>query len=164
MKTTKYNNLQELIFDRNRLLKKFFTDRGFDVELIGDQNQPAVIVKNFGELFAVGAHVKNFKYNFTNIPFNGHIVKSVDLNQEEELFSRQDLIEIIENTEQREVYVLKKYENPEMYFNSIVQKNGTQHVYWSETDPHYFLVGHKAVDMKINLFKEFNIRTLVHPE
>ena len=151
----KYSSLTEMILDRNKKLENFFTKRGLAVQLIGDINQPIVIVQLENTYFAVSAHVKNFKYNFTTTPFNGEIVKTIDLNISLDEFSASDLWKLLKDNEQRSVYLIVNSEAEQMCFHSIETKNDIEHVYWCDTDPHYFLSKEKVEDLS-SILESYN--------
>lgn len=158
----KYSSLSDMIANRNALLKKFFTSRGFNVTLIGDYNQPVVIVRDDSDvLFAVGGYVKNFMYHFTDIPFGGHSILSVNLNSDNDDITYDMIADIFEKNEQRNVYVLQHAEDESLLFSIVADKSGESHVYWSKTDPRYFLSIEKAKDTADHLKSEFNINTRI---
>lgn len=157
----KYGSLSELITNRNILLKEFFSKRGLDAILIGDYNQPAIVIRSEPSLFAVGGFVKNFQYNFTNIPFGGHVIMSINLNSENEDFTSVDILNIFDEYDQRPVYVLKNEANSMLLFSSITDKSDESHIYWSETDPRYFLSFEKAEEIRAQLLDEYQTKVVI---
>lgn len=152
----KYASLDDMITDRNRLLEHMFKSNDFNVKLIGDKNQPAVIILNYLDRapFAIAGFVKNFKYNFTTKPFNGSITGTVYLTEFEVNVTRGTIVEMIERNEHREAYMLRMQntEDEPMYLSYL--NHDSKHLYWSKTDPRYFLDKEKAESQKDLL--EFN--------
>ncbi len=54
------------IIERNELLLSMFTSNGYNAKLIGDINQPAIVID---EDWAVPGYVHNKTYHFCNKPY-----------------------------------------------------------------------------------------------
>jgi hypothetical protein len=156
----RYNSLNEMIADRNVKLKDIFTEiLDCYVTVIGDPNQPVIIVHYNDSLFAIGGFVKNFVYNFTTKPYGGSIVRSINLNDPD--LTKYELLEILRSNEQRQVYLVLHSDYDNLAFSSFAEKSGETHVYFSYTDPRYFLSAEKAEETVKLLASEHNIDATV---
>lgn len=84
---------------RNSTLLKLFIDLGFNARLIGNPNQPKIIIDNS---FAISGFVKNSLYNFTSKPFNGFIIETINIYSN--CLSRNDVLRLIESSEKRRLW------------------------------------------------------------
>jgi hypothetical protein len=96
-------SLEELVSRRNKRLLRFFTENGFDVRIVGDEQKPAVILN---EMAVLSCYVKNFDLHFTKEPFSDEIVKSFKLRNEMEA-SKLEIQEAIESCVHRPVYKVR---------------------------------------------------------
>lgn len=130
-------NTKYPVKERNKLLVDFFEYHNFkNVKLIGDENQPKIILD---DMLSVSGFVRNKIYNFTNKQFGGEIIHSIDLNQFEKE-SHQHLKEIINSAERKRVYRLKIY-NQQLFYVRTVENAP----YFSNIESRYFFDFEKAV-------------------
>lgn len=85
---------------RNELLLQLFLDLGFDAKLIGNRNQPKIIINNS---FAISGYVHNKLYHFTTKPFGGEAVKTINLNHENPI-SRLEVDQLIATCQKRQIW------------------------------------------------------------
>lgn len=128
------------IAERNELLLKMFTENGFNAQLVGNPNQPAIVIN--GE-FAVSGYVHNKLYHFTDKPFGGSEVHTVQLS-ENPIISKSKILELIESSESRKLYkIVVDFGNTDMFFNNYRNEN----FYFSATDARYYFSYQKAEEM-----------------
>lgn len=132
------------IVERNQLLLKLFTDNNFNAKLIGDPNQPAIVID---ETYAIAGYVHNKTYHFCDKPFGGTEIHSIHLS-ENPTISRNKIQELIDGSEKRKLYKIKvKIGQYYMWFNNF--RHG--HLYFSPTDVRYYFSYAKANDMILEL-------------
>jgi hypothetical protein len=89
------------------MLVDFFTYLGYEnVKLIGDENQPKVILD---DITSVNGFVKNKLYNFTNKQFGGEVVYTVNLRKLEDI-SLATIESILSTYERKKVYAIMSEE------------------------------------------------------
>jgi hypothetical protein len=147
------NKHQYPILERNNLLFDFFKYLGFqNVKLLGDENQPKIILD---DMKAVSGFVKNKYYNFTDKPFGGNVVYTINL-QEKEHENIDYVRTIIHQAERRIIYRLL-VDNSSFFFCKI--ENNIP--YFSNIDARYYFEKAKADRMKDYLQKEHNIQSII---
>jgi len=128
------------IVERNELLLKMFTENGFDAKLIGNPNQPAIIIDG---KYAIAGYVHNRMYHFTNKPFGGYEIHSVHLTENPSI-SRAKIEELIERSEKRKLYLIEVLlGDHRLYFNNFRNEN----FYFSDNDIRYYFSYEKAKEM-----------------
>lgn len=96
-------SLEEMVQRRNKRLLYLFSSNGYNVQIIGDPQKPAVVLD---EMVVLSCYVKNFDLHFTKEPFSENIVKSFKLKSQPEV-TKLELQEAIEQSTHRPVYKLK---------------------------------------------------------
>lgn len=121
----KTENLDEVITRRNARLLDFLDVLSVilqkEVRMIGDKNNPAIIVD---DNYCLSAFVHNFDLNFTNIPRNGEVIYKVKL-EKEPVYDTQLLLNAINNSEH---YITKRirYRGTDLFltgYNSFDKKD-----------------------------------------
>lgn len=129
--------------ERNNLIIEFFNYHGLKIEkLIGDENQPKIILSDFK---SVSGFVKNKIYNFTTKQFGGEVIYSVNLAEKEKEDSVH-LRKIIESSERKKVYRLKIYLS-DMYY----VKTENYVPYFSKIEARYYFDFAKAAETQTYL-------------
>lgn len=130
---------------RNHQLHNLFCNLGFDVRLIGDHNQPKIIIDNS---FAVSGFVKNRIFNFTTKPFGGEVIRSVNLNTPN--ISKREIDILFSTNSQRPYYKIHLI-NTKLYY----LKTENAEPLFSVSDSRFFFDKHKAtktIEYLKNLF------------
>jgi hypothetical protein len=86
--------------ERNEQLLQIFLKLGYDAKLIGNRNQPKIIIDNS---FAISGYVHNKLYHFTDKPFGGVEVRTINLNHEDPI-SREEVDNLINSSEKRQIW------------------------------------------------------------
>lgn len=135
--------------ERNQLLADFFIYHGFkNIKLIGDENQPKLIVDNL----SISGFVKNKIYHFTTKQFGGEIIYSVNLN-EKEIESTEYLVKIIESAERKTVYRLVVDSIKNLFY--VRTDKGAP--YFSTSESRYYFDLEKAISTKAYLIEKHDI-------
>lgn len=143
------------IDDRNDLLRKVFENLGYFVELVGDKNQPKIVINRS---FAVSGFVKNKIFNFTTKPFGGTIVKTISLLVDNPI-SKEDLEELFINTQKREIWKLfiRSEDGTQLFYIKTEDKIP----YFSTWDNRYFFDLEKANQMAQYLMDMFPLQVYI---
>lgn len=96
---------QDEILQRNRLLRKFFTDRECPVEILEMNINAPVIVWNGTHVLS--AYVKNFKLIFTDAPVGGKTLKEIRLNTDRTDLNKNALHRVLLQATHRKVFRIK---------------------------------------------------------
>lgn len=98
--TTTVHSTPYPIEERNKLLLEFFTNRGFDCKLLGNINQPKLVID---DTYAISGYVHNKLYHFTSKPFGGEVVYTVNLTFCEDV-TKDKIASIIDSTSKRTIW------------------------------------------------------------
>jgi hypothetical protein len=150
-------DLDSMIKHRNELLRKAFNNIDLDAVIIGDRNQPFIVIKNYGSKpFGVQGYVHNFKYHFKNQAVDGDIIHTIDLNEKKPL-NISTFIDIISKSEVRKVYRIVLSNGLQFASHREIQAfDGLKtNYYWSDTDCKYFISYAKAAEV-FDKFKHLN--------
>lgn len=126
------------IKERNEMLICFFEGLGYEVKLLGDRNQPKVIITIGSKSFVVSGYVKNKLYNFTTEPFGGTEVLTINLNDTSNI-KREDIDNIFKNNKQRNYFTIR-LKGSDIYYLKTEDNN----ILFSSTDKRYFFDKEKA--------------------
>lgn len=139
------------IEERNLLIVEFFNYHGFtDIALIGDENQPKIILD---DMKAVSGFVKNKIYNFTNKQFGGEVIYRVNLN-EKEAEDSTFIKNIIYSAERKKVYRLKLSGQKMFYIRT------EKYIpYFSNVESRFFFNVDKARSIQQFLLEKHEIET-----
>ena len=96
-------SLEDMVARRNKRLKRLFTENGFDIRLVGDEQKPAVILD---EKIVLSCFAKNFDLYFTKEPFSDDIVLHVKLTKEITV-NQYDIQQAIDASVHRQIYKIK---------------------------------------------------------
>lgn len=136
------------IDQRNKQLQLLFENAGFSTKLIGDCNQPKIIIN---DMFAVSGYVHNRLYHFTSKPFGGEIVRTVNLHDVD--ITASEIAKIFDSIEQRRFFRLVLKTDEKCFFlkteNSIPM--------FAFNDSRFWFDEQKASQTKKYLFEDFNI-------
>lgn len=144
-----YTSLDDMRNTRNIILQELFECNGFVIKLIGDNNQPAIVIFNYHERpFVISGFVKNFIFKLTTKPYNGTIVNSIRLRRDQLTGHRDMIIDHIESSESRPVYRIQCTEHSDMFFNSVKMHSGVNHIYWSTSDQRLYISRQRAESMQ----------------
>lgn len=133
-KTTNYP-----IRERNELLLAMFTTNGFDAQLVGDLNQPAIVIEG---KYAIAGYVHNKLYHFCDQAFGGTEIFTIQLSENPSI-SRAKILDLIEKSTVRKLYKIKSYfDQHSMWFAN--HRNGN--IYFSPDDVRYYFSYKKASD------------------
>jgi len=105
---------------RNIQLIDLFTSLGYDAKLIGNPNQPKIIIDS---CYAISGYVHNRLYHFTTKPFGGNVVKTVDIRRPD--IKRQELDDLIDSCEKRKLWkvgVAQQYCDKNLYYVKTEEK------------------------------------------
>ena len=139
------------IQQRNVQLKTFFKSFGFEVKLIGDYNQPIIVINDD---YAVSGFVQNRLYHFTTKPFGGNIVRTVNLNEPD--LTKSDLDDILSSNEQKRFWRLSvKCKNNLIYY--LKTERGIP--LFANNDSRYWFKYDRVIEYKKYLAESFNIET-----
>ena len=133
---------------RNAQLKSIFENAGYAVKLIGDYNQPKIIIN---EQFAVSGYVQNRLYHFTTESFGGEVIRTINLNRPD--LSKTELAEIFANNIQRKFWRLALSNDNDCYFVKT-EKNIPLFAF---NDSRYWFDKQKALITKKYLSEDFGI-------
>lgn len=136
------------IHHRNDQLKQMFLNLGLDVKLIGDFNQPKIIVNDD---YAISGFVQNRLYHFTTKPFQGQIVRTVNLNEPD--LSINELHDLLHENDQRRFWKLAHSENDSLFY----LKTENNVALFAFTDARYWFDRDRVIDTKKYLFDAFGI-------
>lgn len=156
-KDKKVTGLKAMVIARNQLLLEFFKSKGFETKVLGDTNQPIVIIEQGKSRIAISAHVKNFEYCFTDKPFHGVVTHQFNLYNKGSELTYDDLFNILTTNVQRDVYALEHPICKGLFFSYISYRTGSPRLYWSKDDPKYFVSLQKArkvIDELSNMYNE----------
>jgi hypothetical protein len=98
------DNLDQTIYRRNKQLLRFFTQHGYDVRLVGDNQKPYIVLN---DSVLLSCYVRNFDLHFTKGPESSEVLKTYSLKNEMDV-SKMELTEILELGEHQSVYKIKK--------------------------------------------------------
>lgn len=125
------------IQERNELLLAMFTSNGYNAQLIGDINQPAIVID---EKYAIAGYVHNKTYHFCDKPFGGTEIHTVQLSENPSI-SRSKIEELIANSEVRKLYKIRvKFGDQSLWFAN----HRNDKIYFSPDDVHYYFSYKKA--------------------
>lgn len=146
------------IDERNDLLRRVFENLGYFVELVGDKNQPKIVIN---KSFAISGFVKNKLFNFTSKPFGGTIVKTISLLVDNPL-TREELDHLINSTEKREIWKIfvRLEDGTKMYYIKTEEKIP----YFSTKDNRYFFDFEKVSQMAEYLANTFPLQIYIESE
>lgn len=88
--------------ERNKLLLSFFERLGYNCKLVGNPNQPKIVID---DEFAISGYVHNKLYHFTTKPFGGVAVYTVNLTWCDDV-TRDKIDELIAATEKRQLWTI----------------------------------------------------------
>ena len=137
-KKNEYGSLVEMIEVRNEMLKNLFRDNGFDVKLVGSNDQPIIVIKSDTKTFAIAGFVNNFDYNFCDKPFGGEITRTVNIKEYYDI-TFDEISELIESSEVRNVYSITDWSNGLDFSHIKTEDNGKLTFHFNEENPRYFL-------------------------
>ncbi|BBI90570.1 hypothetical protein HYO65_gp178 [Tenacibaculum phage PTm1] len=127
------------IKERNEALLNMFTSNGFNAQLVGDINQPAIVIDG---KYAIAGYVHNKVYNFCDKPFGGTEIHSVTLSENPNI-SRTKILELIQKSEVRKLYKIKvNFGNQSLWYAN----HRNDHIYFSPTDTRYFFSHQNALN------------------
>ena len=146
MQTTNYP-----VQERNTELLALFVSLGYNAKLVGNPNQPKIIIDNN---FAISGYVHNRLYHFVSKPFGGEIVRTISLTVDNPI-TREDVDALIASTEARPIWklVVHNEEGPNMYYT----KTENFKPYFSTEDSRFFFDSDKAEDTIEYLKERFGI-------
>jgi hypothetical protein len=139
-KDAKKEELPDVIVRRNKRLSDFFKLLGLNVKVIGNVNNPPMIIN---DEFILNAYVHNFELRFTDSPNQGNVLYIVKLT-EKPLFDKNKILSAINDYEKRPVFkVYLKDCSPTIYlsgynFLNKEEKLGRYPVFSSYSPKVYF--------------------------
>lgn len=143
------------IDERNELLLKMFENLGFSAKLIGNKNQPKIVID---DSWSISGYVHNKLYHFTTKPFNGEVVKTVSLTLRNPI-TREELDAIIASTQYRQVWKLSiEASIPAMFY--VKTENFTP--IFAPSNCRFFFDLEKTLETQKYLFEHHKIMTSIH--
>lgn len=140
------------IEERNKQLLNLFVTLGYNTKLIGNQNQPKIIIDNS---FAISGFIKNRIYNFTSKPFGGDIVHSINLNHHD-VISREEVDQLIATCQKRQIWKVGLCE--EKGGKTLYYVNTNEFIpYFAFDDCRFFFDVEKAEDAHQYLSSKFGM-------
>lgn len=145
------------VAERNELLLHTFTSNGFDAQLVGNPNQPAVVIDG---TYAIAGYVHNKLYHFCDKPFGGSEIHSVHLTENPSI-SRTKILELINISEPRKLHKIQvDFGAHALWFNNHRNDN----FYFSDNDVRYFFSYAKATEaLELLMLNRYDAQ-LVSPE
>lgn len=138
--------------ERNDQLLKLFLNLGYDAKLIGNRNQPKIIIDRN---FAISGFIKNRIYNFTSKPFGGDIVHTINLNHHDAI-TRLEIDQLIASCEKRQIWKVGLCE--EYCGKTLYYVNTTEFIpYFAFDDCRFFFDAEKAEDAHKYLSEKFGL-------
>jgi len=147
----------EFIGKRNllllRLFKYFFPTN--DVRIMGDENNPAVVLDHE---YILSCYVHNFELRFTNKNFKGDIVFKVSLNDSPEKANRETFTKWYSDSQHRKInriYLESENTQAPLYlvgwnFRNKTKKEGKYPVF-GEYEPKVYFKKEKALEVQTEL-------------
>lgn len=130
---------------RNTQLHTFFESLGYNVKIIGNRNQPKVIID---DSFAISGFVKNNEYLFTTKPFHGDVITSVNIYESD--MTRLDVDRLIAMSEKRRLWklLLVDHTSEESSYNMFYSHTSNGISYFSDNDPKFFFNESDAISTR----------------
>lgn len=125
------SKLNTMISTRNVLLGEFFEANGFEVKLLGDKNQPAIILN---DSICVSGYVKNFDYNFTSKIYNGDVIHTIKLETQTNIDPKK-VRECIKGSEHRNMFRIHYSGESSLMLVDFNKSNGKTIPVWGKENP-----------------------------
>ena len=141
------------IEERNQSLLNVFRNLGYDAKLVGNKNQPKIVINND---FAISGYVQNKLYHFTTKPFGGDIVQTISLNIFDPI-TKKDVDRLIEQTEKRKVWKIYVKQEDKKQNRLFYVKTDNFIPYFSTEDFRFFFDEQKVIETVEYLSSSYGI-------